>query len=256
MRTTLSGVPRESSALIVCVCVGGVSPGSASPGVGAPFAGSLKGGPHRRPGAIRGRGELDGSLRAAPTPPAPPPPGPAPSRPLTARVPAPASRGLATLTGPRGPKRCSSPDSSVRRVRPLCSLPAPDRTGPDHVRSRSRPNPQRLCPGRTAAFSPRPPTATALLARPAPLRPAPRPGSERAGTRTHGRRGRARCPLPVRPDAENSWSVPVGASPLARPRGAPARLPRCSQPGSAFEPLFFVSIYLFNGRTPRTRVAL
>lgn len=247
------GPPGLLRAHCVCVLGGGVSPGSASPGVGAPFAGSLKGGPHRQPGAIRGPGELDGSLRAAPTPPAPPPPGPAPSLPLTARVPAPASRGLATLTSPRGPKRHSNPGSPVRRVRPLCSLPAPDRTGPDHVQSRSRPNPQRVCPGRTAAFSPRPPTATALLARPAPLRPAPRPRSERASARTHGRRGRARCPLPVRPDAENSWSVPVGASLLARPRWrVPVMLPQGSHgapsPAQLLNLCFlFLFIYLTEG---------
>lgn len=209
--------PRGSSALIVRA---GVSPGSASPGVGAPFAGILKGGPHRRPGAIRGRGELDRSFGIEPTP-------PGPAAPWARAVPVadrPRPRAKPPAASPHSPARAGRSAAQTlaalsRRARRLRSVPAPhrtapDRTGPDRTRSPSRPNPQAPLPRpdrrlfSSASNRHRPPRAP----RPAPLRPAPRPGSGHAGTRTYGRRGRARCPPPVRPASANSWGVPAGAS--------------------------------------------
>lgn len=99
--------------------------------------------------------------------------GPRPPQPLTrrspvARVPAPTSRGLATLTGPRARSAAQAP--AALAVVPGGSAPSPQ---PNRALSPARPTPLSLRPSRTAAFSPRPPTATALLVRPAPLRPAP-----------------------------------------------------------------------------------
>lgn len=113
--------------------VRGASPGSASPGVGAPLAGRLTGGPHTHPQGDRARSRVPADQdrpRAAPTPPGPPPPRPAPPQPLTrrspvTRVPAPASRGLATLTGPRDRSAAQAP--AALAVAPGGSAPAPHR---------------------------------------------------------------------------------------------------------------------------------
>lgn len=238
--------PRGSSALIVRV---GVSPGSASPGVGAPFAGILKGGPHRRPGAIRGRGELDRSFGIEPTP-------PGPAAPWARAVPVadrPRPRAKPPAASPHSPARAGQSAAQTlaalsRRARRLRSVPAPhrtapDRTGPDRTRSPSRPNPQAPLPRpdrrlfSSASNRHRPPRAP----RPAPLRPAPRPGSGHA----HVRPARTRT-LPSAREAglgklvgRPCWRVP------ASPCGASAGLPLCSQPGSAFERLLFFFFFFF-----------
>lgn len=169
---------------------------------------SLTGGPapsrvpaeHRRPSA-------------APSPPGPAAPSASAADP--ACRPAPASRGLATLTGPRGPSaslalRC--PGRRARRLRTVPRLRAASQAGPCDSTE--------IVPGRTAAFSPQPPTATALLASPAPPRPAPRPGSGEAGSRTHGGRGRVHRP-PAGPDL---MEAEPGGPAAERPAGrVPAR---------------------------------
>lgn len=185
-------------------------------GSGRHWPGGSEGHTQRRPGAVpcpcqaeQAQGCADSTGPAAPS--APRRPRPLTRRSPVARVPAPASRGLATLTGPRARSAAQAP--AALAVAPGDSAPSPQ---PNRARSPARPTPLNLRPGRTAAFSPGPPTATALLVRPAPLRPAPL--GPAAGPRTHGRRGRARCPLPgPRPGEggpenalESGW---LGASP-------------------------------------------
>lgn len=206
----------------------GVSPGSASPGVGAPFAGSLKGRPHGRPGATRtgpaGRKPLNcadstgpaapgaRAVRAAARPPA--------------RVPAPASRGLATLTSPRGPKRRSNPGFSGLSARRLRSVPAPDRT--THG---ARPVPI-LCasalpgpPPFLLGLQPPPPSSRAP---PRPAAPRP-PARQRVSGHAHAQRARMRT-LSCAGQAERR-----------EPTGQP--LPWCSLPGPPFAPLLFVCFW-------------
>lgn len=176
-------------------------------------------------------------------------------------------RPRASLPRPRHTHQPTRAEAPLKPRQPCPSRPAalqPPRTGPDRTGPRTEP-----VPSQSSACLPRPDrrlfSSASNRHRPprAPRPAAPRPPApERARERAHARPTRTRT-LPSAGEAGRRelverpcWRVPVGASPLARPRDAPARLPRCSQPGSAFEPLFFVSIYLFNGRTPRTRVAL
>lgn len=195
-----------------------------------------------------GRGQPDGSLRTAPTPPAPPPPGPAPSRPLPARVPAPASRGLATLTSPRGPKRCSNPGFSGRSARRFRSVPAPDRSEPDQIAHGARPVPILSASARPApppfllGLRPPPPSSRAPP-RPAASRP---PARQRVREHAHAQRARMRT-LPSAGQAERR--EPLGQT-----------LPWRSQPSPAFEPLLFVCFWkdsqspcgTVGGRRPRS----
>lgn len=168
--------------------------------------------------------------RATPTPPGPPPPRSAPSPaadPAQPRRP----RPRANLPRPRytyrpaRPQRRSGPGCPGRRARRLRTVTATEPSTEPGPSDTSEPPPQ---PDRrlfsSASNRHRPPRAP----RPAAPRP-PGPGSGQAGPRTHGPRGRARCPLPgPRPggaDSENSLeSVCLGASPPL-----PAVLPHASR---------------------------
>lgn len=192
-------------------------------GSGRHWPGGSEGHTHRRPGAVpcprraeQAQGCADSTGPAAPS--APRRPRPLTRRSPVVRVPAPASRGLATLTGPRARSAAQAP--AALAVAPGDSAPSPQ---PNRARSPARPTPLSLRPGRTAAFSPRPPTATALLVRPAPLRPAPL--GPAAGPRTHGRRGRARCPLPGPRHGEGGPENALGGGRLGASPPLPALLP-------------------------------
>lgn len=200
------------------------------PGVGAPLAGRLRG-PHTQ---TSGRGPVSPPSRTGPglrrlhrarRPLGPRPPQTLTRRSPVARVPAPTSRGLATLTGPRARSAAQAP--AALAVVPGGSAPSPQ---PNRERSPARPTPLSLRPGRTAAFSPRPPTATALLVRPAPLRPAPLGPAVGRRARARTARGDAHAVLCrgrdlVGADPENSLeSVCLGASPPL-----PAVLPHASR---------------------------
>lgn len=214
----------------------GTSPGSASPGVGAPLAGRLEGGPHtHNPQGERARSRVPAEQdrpRATPTPPGPPPPRPAPSRPLTrrspvARVPAPATRGLATLTGPRARSAAQSPVALA--VAPGVSALSPHRTAHGALAVRH------LCASAPAGPPPfllclqPPPPSSCAPPRPAPCAPPPGPAARRRARARTALRGRARSTLCLGA-RRTRWGAGGGGERPARrvpapPRDAPARLP-------------------------------
>lgn len=230
----------------------GTSPGSASPGVGAPLAGRLRR-PHTE---TTGRGPVSLSSRTGP--------------------------GLCRLHRARRPLGpASSPAANPaqpRRPRPRASLPRPRHTHrPARPQRRSGPG----CPGRRARRL-RTVTATVPSTKPGPSDPSeppPRP-DRRLFSSASNRHRPPRAPRPAAPRPPRPGSGPAHARPArtrtlssagaatwggrtgerageqlvrcvpASPGGAPAaRLPPCSQPGSATGPCF-------SGRNPRAPVAL